>query len=230
MAKAYNNFIGFHKKTMKRFYTILFGILGLCCSGSARGQAQEIQQLILDIEKLREFKQILTDMKDGYQILTRGYDAVRDISAGNFNLHKAFLDGLLAVSPTVRNYFKVAQIIQNQIRLVSEYKSAYTQFQSSGQFNPDELVYLLSVYNNLIKTSLTHITDLTTILTAGSLRMSDAERLAAIDRLDRDMSGKLTFLRSFNNRTAVLALQRAKEQENLNQIKKMYGNLPSSSN
>ena len=226
MAKVFNNFTDFHKPTMKRFYTIAIGLLGLCWSGSAHGQAQEAEQLVLDIQKLSQFKQILSDMKEGYQILTQGYNAVRDISQGNFNLHQAFLDALLAVSPTVKNYVKVAQIVQNQIKLVSEYKSAYSQFQSSGQFNPDELVYITSVYNNLITASLNSITDLTTILTAGSLRMSDAERLAAIDRLDEDMTGKLTFLRSFNNRTAVLALQRAKEQENLNQIQKMYGNLP----
>jgi hypothetical protein len=196
----------------------------LACFGtqSANGQAEQIEQLVLDIGKLTEFKAILSDMKEGYTILTKGYNAVRDISEGNFNLHQAFLDALLAVSPTVKNYVKVAQIVQNQLKIVQEYKATYSQLQNCGQFNPDELIYVSTVYSNLITASLTNITDLTTILTAGSLRMSDAERLAAIDRLDQDMTDKLTFLRSFNNHTVVLALQRAKEQENLNQIQKMY--------
>jgi DNA repair ATPase RecN len=211
---------------MKKIFLIACFGIGLFWSTNVRGQAQEIEQLVLDIQKLSQFKQILSDMKEGYQILTAGYNAVRDISEGNFNLHKAFLDALLAVSPTVKTYFKVARIIENQIKLVGEYKSAYSQFQSSGQFNPDELAYVMSVYNNLITASLTSITDLSTVLTAGSLRMSDAERLAAIDRLDQDMTGKLNFLRSFNNRTAVLGLQRAKEQENIEQIQKMYNAIP----
>ncbi|HLI93031.1 MAG TPA: hypothetical protein VKU83_05465, partial [Puia sp.] len=120
----------------------------------------------------------------------------------------------------------VARIIQNQISLVSEYKSASHQFRSSGQFNPDELAYIGSVYNNLVMASLNNLTDLTTVLTAGSLRMSDAERMAAIDRIDRDVTNQLTFLRFFNNRTAVLGLQRAKEQENIDELQKMYNVLP----
>lgn len=205
---------------------VIFGVLliGLAWSKPARCQEQQLEQLILDIQKLSQFKQILSDMKAGYTILTQGYGAVKDISEGNFNLHQAFLDALLAVSPAVKNYVKVAHIIQSQITLVSEYKMASSQFQSSGAFNPDELVYIAGVYNNLIMASLTSITDLTTILTAGSLRMSDAERLASIDRLDLDMTGKLNFLRSFNNKTAVLALQRAKETENANQLQQIYQN------
>jgi hypothetical protein len=203
---------------------VLIGLLfaGLAWPDPAHCQEQQLEQLILDIQKLSQFKQILSDMKAGYTILTQGYGAVKDISEGNFNLHKAFLDALLAVSPAVKNYVKVAHIIQNQVSLVSEYKTASGQFQSSGRFNPDELVYIAGVYNNLIMASLTSITDLTTILTAGSLRMSDAERLAAIDRLDLDMTSKLSFLRSFNNKTAVLGLQRAKETENAKQIQQLY--------
>jgi hypothetical protein len=207
---------------------VIIGVLltGLAWSAPARCQEQQLEQLILDIQKLSQFKQILSDMKAGYTILTQGYGAVKDISEGNFNLHQAFLDALLAVSPAVKNYVKVAHIIQNQIRLVSEYKTASSRLQASAQFNPDELLYIAGVYNNLIMASLTGITDLTTILTAGSLRMSDAERLAAIDRLDLDMTSKLSFLRSFNNKTAVLALQRAKETENANQLQQIYQNNP----
>ncbi|WP_431213790.1 TerB family tellurite resistance protein [Puia sp. P3] len=161
-------------------------------------------------------------MKDGYDILTQGYNAVRDISEGNFNLHKAFLDGLLVVSPAVKNYIKVAQIINNQLTLVTEYKSAFSQLKSSGQFNPDEILYIAKVYSHLLDASLNNISDLTTILTAGSLRMSDAERLASIDRLDRDMTEKVSFLRTFNNQTAMLALQRSKEQNSIQGIQHMY--------
>src|SRR5690348_15802827 len=87
-------------------------------------QADEIKQLLLNIEKLAQFKQILSDMKKGYQILEGGYNTIKDISEGNFNLHKAFLDGLMEVSPTVRNYRRVAGIINYQVVLVKEYRNA----------------------------------------------------------------------------------------------------------
>jgi hypothetical protein len=56
----------------------------------AKAQTQDVQQLILDIEKLTQFKAILSDMQTGYTILTQGYGAVKDISEGNFNLHSAY--------------------------------------------------------------------------------------------------------------------------------------------
>lgn len=73
-------------------------------TSQASAQADEIAQLVLNIEKLSQFKQILSDMKKGYQILNGGYNTVKNIAEGNFSLHKAFLDGLMEVSPTVRNY------------------------------------------------------------------------------------------------------------------------------
>ena len=207
------------KKTMAFLLLVMISLVG-------HTQQQELEQLILDVEKLAQFKQILSDMKTGYDILTQGYNAVRDISQGNFNLHKAFLDGLLVVSPTVRNYVKVASIINNQITIVSEYKTAFSRLKSSGYFNPDEINYVAQVYSKLFDDSVNNLSDLTTILMAGSLRMSDAERLQSIDRLDRDMTDKLSFLRSFNNQAAVMTLQRAREQNSLLGIQKMYQTNP----
>ena len=66
--------------------------------------------------------------------------------------------------------------------------------------NPDELLYIGQVYGNLFNQSLKGLDDLTLILTANKLRMSDAERLAGIDKIYDGMQDKLQFLRSFNNR------------------------------
>ena len=52
--------------------------------------AQDVQQLLYDIEKLTQFKAILGDMQTGYTLLTQGYNEVKDISEGNFNFPDAF--------------------------------------------------------------------------------------------------------------------------------------------
>jgi hypothetical protein len=57
------------------------------------------------------------------------------------------------------------------------------------------------------------------IITASKLRMSDAERLDAIDDIDQSVLDKLGFLRQFNNRTSILALQRAKEENDVKVVK-----------
>src|SRR6202000_2763038 len=112
--------------------------------------AQDIQQLLYDIEKLTQFKAILSDMQTGYTILTQGYGEVKSISEGNFNLHSAFLNSLEAISPAVRQYGRIADIIANQASIVTEYKNAWTQANASGHFSATELVYMNSVFTQLL--------------------------------------------------------------------------------
>ncbi|CAD0004848.1 hypothetical protein [Flavobacterium chungangense] len=185
-------------------------------------QKQEIQQLILNIEKLAQFKQILKDMKKGYEILSGGYNTVKDLSEGNFSLHETFLDALMQVSPTVKNYKRIGDIGNYQVLLVKEYKSAFNRFRDSKNFNPEEIAYLESVYDNLFKQSLRNLDELTSVITANKMRMSDDERLASIDKIYADMQDKLLFLRNFNNNTAVLALQRAKERNDTRAMRSIY--------
>jgi hypothetical protein len=207
-------------KTPRRRGALL--LVALAFSLRSFGQAQEIEQLILNIEKLTQFKSILSDMKMGYQIYQQGYGAISGISKGNFDLHNVFLTGLMAVSPTVRNYGRVAEIISQQARLVSEYKSAYGRFRQSGSFNREELAYMGNVYSKLINQSLDNLDELTTILSAGKLRMSDADRLKSIDRLYASSTDQLSFLRAFNRQGMVLSLQRAKDLNDINTLKKLY--------
>ena len=77
------------------------------------------------------------------------------------------------------------------------------------------------VYGNLFQQSLESLDELLMVITGSRLRMSDDERLEAIDRIFSDMQDKLTFLRSFNNSTKLLAVQRIKEQTEVDISKKL---------
>lgn len=202
---------------------VIFILLSIGANFSANAQANEIQQLLLNVEKLSQLKKILSNMKKGYQILSTGYNTIEDLSKGNFNLHKTFLDGLLAVSPEVREYKKIADIINYQLILVEEYKTAIGRFRQDGNFSGEELDYLERVYDKLFEQSLENLNDLTNVITAGKLRMSDDERLQAIDYIYWDMQDKLLFLQNFNNNTTILAIQRARDNNDVLTIKEIYG-------
>lgn len=191
--------------------------------GKVHAQAEEVAQLLLNVEKLMQFEQILKDMKKGYTVLQGGYNTIKDVSKGNFSLHKTFLDGLMAVSPTVKNYKKVADIIVMQRQIVKEYKAAHKRFRTNELFSAGDLNYISGVYERLISSTLNNLDDLTMVVTANKLRMSDDERLQAIDRIYDDMAGKHAFLRSFNDETSVLAAQRASEQKDINITKGLHG-------
>jgi len=199
-----------------------FWALGFQPAKAQVSTGQDMQQLLYDIEKLTQFKAILSDMQQGYAILTQGYQQVKDLSQGNFNLHSVFLNGLLQVNPEVAKYARVADIVANEVSILSEYKKAYKQFQGSGTFNADELDYLAKVYAQLTSAALNDVNDLANVLTASKLRMSDDERLSAIDRIYASNSDKLSFLRDFNRRAGVLLLQRQQEQNEVNNLKTLY--------
>lgn len=210
------------RKKMKKILLILMSI---CCLQLhlVSAQSAEIAQLLLNVEKLAQFRQILADMKKGYEVVYKGYNSIKDISEGNYSLHKAFLDGLLAVNPEMARYRRVGDIIRNQGYILSEYRSAHRHFIAGGRFSPKEIGYMGRVYQNLLDGSLENLDELTMVLTANKLRMSDDERLQAIDRIYADMEARLVFLRGFNKRTAALDTQREQQQKELELIKKMYG-------
>lgn len=190
---------------------------------SSFGQKEETQQLLLNVEKLAQLAQILSNMKKGYEVVSKGYTTIKDISQGNFKLHETFLDKLMQVSPVVRRYKKVGDIINAQLILSKEYKVAFLRFNNSGLFNDKEIHYLSKVYGNLFQQSLRNLDELMMVITAGRLRMSDDERIAAIDRIFSEMEDMLNFLRSFNKGTDVLALQRQKEMNEAKVSGRIYG-------
>lgn len=208
---------------MKKILILILTVCLLIVPNRTNAQSAEIQQLILNIEKLSQFKKILSDMKKGYELLSGGYKTVKDMSEGNFSLHKTFLDALMQVSPVVKNCKRVGDIINFQMILMKESKNGLNRFVKSGNFSEKEINYFEKVYGNLLSQSLRNLDELTMVLTADKLRMSDDERLQAVDDIYLQMQDKLLFLRNFNATSNVLALQRAKEAKDVYASKELQG-------
>jgi hypothetical protein len=128
----------------------------------------------------------------------------------------------MAVNPAVKNNKRVADIISDQRKIIKEYKAAFQYFQETGKFSLEELSYLEKVYSNLIDKSVNNVDALLMVITASKLRMSDAERIAAIDRIFSNIDEQLTFLRHFNNETKILAIQRTRQETEVKTSRKLY--------
>ena len=187
----------------------------------SKAQSEEVQQLLLNVEKLSQLKAILKNMYEGYKVVSKGYTTIKDISQGNYSLHQAFFDRLLEISPAVKKYRRIADVISYQGKIMQEYKAAFNYFKGTGSFTFDEINYMEKVYVNLFQQSLKSLDELLMVITASTLRMSDDERLDAIDRIFSEMQDMLTFLRSFNNGTKLLAVQRIQEQAEVDISKRL---------
>lgn len=209
---------------MKTF--VFIALLTIGCPIISTAQSQEVAQLLLNVEKLRQLEEILDNMYKGYKILTKGYNTIKDIAEGNFNIHQVFLDGLYAVSPAVRNYKRIPYIIRYQEFILKEYKRAFNKFRNDPNLTVREIKYLENVYEYLFKQSLRNLDELVMIVTASKLRMSDEERLHGIDRIYDDMEDKVTFLKLFNSSTQALTVQRAKDSYEVTTLEKLYDVTP----
>lgn len=202
---------------------VLFGVLVLGAWKPANAQADELAQLALNIQKLNQFRQILSDMKKGYQIISKGYNTVKNLSQGNFDLHQTFLDGLLMVNPGVAKYRRITDIITMQKDVLSEYKAALHDYHGMQMFSSSELMAMEKVYRGLFDRTVENLEELLLVVTAGKLRMNDADRIAAIDRIYLSMKDKTNFLRVYNSNNHTLARQRHLQAEELNRIHSLYG-------
>ena len=205
--------------TIKVFLLAIF--FAGCCSAFA--QEEEIGQLILNTEKLQLMEETLDQIYNTYKILEFGYNTITRISEGNYSLHEAFIDGLMLVNPSIRNYKRIPYIIDYQKLLLAEYSRAYNRFRADPHFTYEELQYLGNVYSYLLSASVKNIDDLLMVITATQLAMNDEERLRAIDRIYYDMESKLRFVRSFNNTTQLLALQRSRSANDVRTMQSLYG-------
>jgi len=160
-------------KTITLFLCLAFSTSWI----NVTAQSAEAQQLLLNVEKLAQFKKILSNMKKGYEVVSKGYNNIKDISKGNFNLHDAFLNALLQVSPAVKKYKRIGDIVICQSQIIKEYRAAFNRFKVSNLFTASETKYMEQVYDNLFNKSLQNLNELTIVITAGKLRMSDDERI-----------------------------------------------------
>jgi len=125
---------------------------------------------------------------------------------------------------TAISYFKeITDIVAQQQQLVTEYKQAFNLFKQDKHFTPAEISYIYRVYTGIINQSAKSLDQIILVLTSFSLQMSDAARLALIKQASHDIQQQTNDLRNFNNQTAQVSLQRAKNQQEINTIKSLYG-------
>jgi hypothetical protein len=206
--------------------TKLFALLGLLGALGRPAHAQSIADLLiqfeLDKEKLSSMKNTLQEMYQGYTELKQGYTRIRDIAKGNFNLHAGFLDALLAISPAVRGDPRITVIINSEYSIVSGYQTANTRWTTAGVFTGQELDYIIGTYSAVLQRCLQSIEELTMILTADQLRMSDAERMQAMGRIDTDTQAQLAMMQELDNTLSLQTAQRLREAGDINTLKALY--------
>ncbi len=205
---------------MKRILVI---IAMLVFRVSVFSQVQELEQLKINLEKLLQLKMMLAQAKQSYQTLSNGFNAVRDATKGNFDLHKRQLDQLLIVSEKVqsspalkrssRNYEIVDQELANWMILV----------RSLGLFTPKEFDEMNKEFLLVTTQSKDDQQVLSMLLMDGALRMSDGERLSLMEMIASNSDQNLEAVRKKIKIQTAMAANRAQLKKDRNAIRRLYG-------
>jgi len=138
-------------------------------------------------------------------------------------LYSDYYQELQKVKSVITTYQEVKDITQQQLELVKEYNTAYSQFKQDKNFSASEINYMGQVYNGILNESVQNLNELLLAINSFTTTMADAKRLEIISSTARKMNSNLTDLRKFNNQNMALTMQRAKENNDIQTTQQLYG-------
>ncbi len=190
---------------------------------SVFGQVQELEQLKINLEKLVQLKLMLAQAKQGYQTLVNGYNTLRDVTKENFELHKKQLDLLLVVSNKVRSSSAIQQSLKNYGCIEQEVQSWMQLSRSLGLFTAKELDGMNKEFLLMIEQGKEDKQTLSCVLSNGTLRMSDAERLSLIEMISSNSDEYLASVRQKIKGQTAIAVAMAQVKKDRDAIRRLYG-------
>ncbi len=138
-------------------------------------------------------------------------------------LYSDYYQELQKVKSVITTYQEVKDITQQQLQLVKEYNTAYSQFKQDKNFSASEINYMGQVYNGILNESVQNLNELLLAINSFTTTMADAKRLEIISSTAKKMNSALTDLRKFNNQNRSLSMQRAKENNDVQTTQQLYG-------
>lgn len=140
-------------------------------------------------------------------------------SEKNMMLAKNWYDGLMQVSSAVRSYRRVQSVFEKQGKIISTYATAIETLRQSPFVKPEQLGQMTTVYTKMLTESANTLSDLQTVVSPAMLKMTDAERMRFIDKLDVKISHQLGLINYYTERNFVqmhMAEQKAQDAQALN--------------
>lgn len=150
-------------------------------------------------------------------------DEISDWAQKQKDLYSQYYNELKEVKAIVTQYQRIRDITSKQAKLLSDYQRAWGLLRQDSHFTPEELSHMEQVYQGILEGSISNMEHIFMIVESYTTSMSDAERLELInkaaDRIDRNYDD----LRKFNRQNALLSLQRAKTEKEVEQVRRLYG-------
>jgi hypothetical protein len=206
-------------------WTFIIGILGLF---NLRVQAQTADELFNQkqtqlrylVEQIAALKAYTGYLNQGYEIVSDGAQAVRNLKSGEFTLHDTFFKSLKAVNPLIRSSGRVADIISSQLAI----SKSLNQLKGLYGLSLSQQNYIALVKSQVLREANNDLEELLLIISPGRLEMGDDERMKRVDKIHGAMLDKRSFTQSFCNELSMLVYQKEHEKQSINHVRNLYEN------
>jgi len=138
-------------------------------------------------------------------------------------LYKDYFEELQKVKAIISYYKRIKEITEKQVHLVEEYKRAWGMFKQDKHFTPGEIAYISRVYSGILDESIKNLDQIFLVINSFQTQMSDAKRLEIINTASDRIDENYNDMKAFNQQGIMLSLQRAKAQNDVDVVKKLYG-------
>jgi hypothetical protein len=138
-------------------------------------------------------------------------------------LYGKYFEELSKVKSVILTYQSVKDIVSQQASLVKEYSRAFNLSKQDQNFTAAEIDYMGKVYGGILEESLKNVESLQMVITGFVTKMSDAKRLEIIHNAADKVEENLSDLRQFNQQNIRVSVQRSKEKNDIDAVRKLYG-------
>jgi hypothetical protein len=138
-------------------------------------------------------------------------------------LYSSYYTELGNIKAVISKYQRIKDMAVKQVALVNEYKRAWGLFRQDKHFSPEELSYMQKVYVGILDASVKNLDEIMLAVSPAKTQMTDEQRLELIDIASNHLDENYIDLKQFNRQGIRLSLQRSKDLNDHQSIKKLYG-------
>lgn len=138
-------------------------------------------------------------------------------------LYQDYYDELWQVKNTIAMYQRVRQVMDKQVRIVDEYRRCWDIVQNDEHFTDDEREYMAKVYSGIMDESVKNLDQILIVINSFKTQMSDGKRLEIIEQAASEIDQNYFDLKQFNTQNMLLSINRAKDFNEIDVVKQLYG-------
>ena len=138
-------------------------------------------------------------------------------------LYQEYYEELWKVRNAIATIQRIKQIMERQLQLVDEYTRTWEVIKNDKHFSKSEIEYMYDVYTGILNESARNLDQLLLVINSFQTQMTDAKRLEIIEKAGNEIERNLHDLKQFNTENIRLSMSRAKDEHEIESIKRLYG-------